>query len=303
MPAYPFFVAVVVVLVAAPAVAVEPVVVYIAADTGHFWAGLATAQLEAPDDGDPVPPSGIGAVNARHYEVQPDQCHRALWFSLRYDPDHVGAGFGGNSAGLGYAFRVEVRNDALGFLAAVDVAAPGDAFFLGTVPAAGAYRVDVWMRSGLDVDWTFTLRGLDVLRFAPHQWEPACASVRINEVEANPLGTDAGNEWIELHNEEFTAVDVSGWKLAALHGEPTSRNLPPGSLIAAEGFLVIPLTGSQFLDNTDEEVALTNAWGIESDRTILLSDEANDGRTQQRMHGQDGTPVWVFATGTPGGAN
>ncbi len=290
-------------LLALPAAAVEPVVVYVNQDSGHFWAGLGIIGVGAPDDGDPVPPVGVGEVNARQYEVAVDQCRRHLRFSLQYAPDNTTIVQGGNAVGLDFTFHVEIRNETSGYSQGVNVSSPGDSFFLGIVPSAGLYSVDVRMNSGLDVDWTFSLRGLDVLRFSPIEWEPACAMIRISELEANPPGADAGNEWLELHNQEFSDVDISGWTLTTLHGVKHTLVLPSGTAIAAGGFVVVNFTRGQFLDNEDEGVVFTNAWGIETDRAEHLTDTANDTRTNQWVESEGGSFGWQFQEGTPGGAN
>lgn len=290
-------------LLSLPAAAVEPVVVYVNQDSGHFWAGLGDAGVGAPDDGDPVPPIGVGEINERRYEVAVDQCHRLLSFSLQYEPENVTVSPRGNSIGLGYTFRVEIRNETLGYSRVMDVPSPGDDFRLGVVPSGATYTLDVRMRSGGDVNWTFSLRGLDVLRFSPSEWEPACAMIRISELEANPPGTDAGHEWLELRNEEFSDVDVSGWTLATLHGEKKSLVLPPNTTIAADGFLVVNFSAGQFLDNVDEAVVLTNRWQVEADRTAFLTDAENDGRTNQWVELPGASFVWTLKEGTPGGAN
>ena len=35
----------------------------------------------------------------------------------------------------------------------------------------------------------------------------------INEFLPNAIGTDSGNEWIELYNDNTNAVDISGWQI------------------------------------------------------------------------------------------
>lgn len=127
--------------------------------------------------------------------------------------------------------------------------------------------------------------------------------VRINEVEANPDGGDAGNEWLELHNEEFSEVDVSGWVVRALHGEQKILLLPQGATIPADGFLQVNFTEGQFLDNVNETVVLTNLWDVEVDRTAVLNDTANDPRTNQWVELPDVSYGWDFKTGTPGAQN
>jgi len=37
--------------------------------------------------------------------------------------------------------------------------------------------------------------------------------ISIIEVESNPAGTDAGNEWVRLFNPFGNSVDLTGWKI------------------------------------------------------------------------------------------
>ena len=39
------------------------------------------------------------------------------------------------------------------------------------------------------------------------------ASIVINEFDPNPLGADAGNEWVELYNTGSSPVDLTGYNL------------------------------------------------------------------------------------------
>jgi hypothetical protein len=39
--------------------------------------------------------------------------------------------------------------------------------------------------------------------------------VMINEIVANPNGSDSGNEWLELYNSTEDEIDISGWKILA----------------------------------------------------------------------------------------
>jgi hypothetical protein len=130
-------------------------------------------------------------------------------------------------------------------------------------------------------------------------------NIVMNEVEANPAGSDAGNEWLELYNPSDVSVDLTGWSVAALHGDGHSYTIPSGASIASHGYYVITF-GTQFLDNSGEVVALTNAGHSEVDRTPALNDGANDGSTWQRVpNGADtgGPSDWLLRSGTEGAQN
>lgn len=97
------------------------------------------------------------------------------------------------------------------------------------------------------------------------------AEVRINEVELNPSGTDAGNEWIELYSNN--EVSLINWTL---------KNNDNQSIILNKtfsGYLIIALI-SQWLDNSDEKIFLYNKNEL-IDETIIFSDSDNDNKTWQ----------------------
>ena len=114
-----------------------------------------------------------------------------------------------------------------------------------------------------------------VLAFSP---PGALAQIRINEVLANPIGTDNGLERLELYNAGSTAIDVTGWCIhdaATIDGNPApSRCLLPENFVAAgcpttaliqpgEFRVVQPtITNSGIFNNTTESLYLC------SDRVI-----------------------------------
>lgn len=127
-------------------------------------------------------------------------------------------------------------------------------------------------------------------------------AVCINEIEQNPLGSDAGNEWVELYNSTDSVVDLSGWEIRATHGTSASVRIAPGTLIPGHGFCVAG-NAVQWLDNASEVVELRDASGRLVDVTPLggVSDSANDTRAWGRM--PDGAPDWVFLPSSRGARN
>ncbi|MBN1334729.1 MAG: lamin tail domain-containing protein [Deltaproteobacteria bacterium] len=66
--------------------------------------------------------------------------------------------------------------------------------------------------------------------------------VLVNEFVANPAGTDAGLEWIELYNPGGEDVDLSGWSFHVFKSEGSQSDteaLPDGTWIEAGGFLLV----------------------------------------------------------------
>ena len=127
----------------------------------------------------------------------------------------------------------------------------------------------------------------------------------INEIEQNPTGTDAGNEYVELYNPTLRSVDISGWTLSTTAGETVTLTILSGTVIQLKGYYLVT-SGSQWLDNSGESVILKNFSGNEVDRTPSFSDADNDGWSWQRYpNGQDTdlTADWAFRLSTRGVSN
>lgn len=129
--------------------------------------------------------------------------------------------------------------------------------------------------------------------------------VVINEVEQNPPGDDAGNEWVELYNPTANAVDIRDWTVSTTAGRAVTVTISSGTRIASGGYYIVTY-GSQWLDNEGESVVLRGSGGNEVDRTPSLTDTKNDGRSWQRYpNGQDTDSIsdWSFQTSTRGFSN
>src|SRR5687768_8875934 len=70
------------------------------------------------------------------------------------------------------------------------------------------------------------------------------AGVVINEIFYHAPDDYDDLEWIELHNTEKQAVDLSGWKLK----KAVSFTLPDKSMIPAEGYVVLCKNKALFTD-------------------------------------------------------
>lgn len=145
----------------------------------------------------------------------------------------------------------------------------------------------------------FTL--FHILVFGGAQIEAAAKFVVvINEIEANPTGTDSGYEKVELYNLADVPTDIGGWTLSSTAGQTATVALESGTIIPANGHLVVGRS-SQWIDNVDETIVLRNQDGLIADTSITFSDEENDARTWQRS--PEGESSWVFDSGTLGGPN
>ena len=123
-------------------------------------------------------------------------------------------------------------------------------------------------------------------------------TIKINEFEANPLGTDTDNEWIELYNPNAFSVDITGWKII---DSGSSETILSGT-IGAGGYLVISEpTFSLSITNTDEILTLKDDSDVVIDTTDTLSDGDNDDKTWQRI--PNGASIWEFVNQTKGTSN
>ncbi len=152
-----------------------------------------------------------------------------------------------------------------------------------------------------------------IIHFSDHQSESGVASwklvadvqrpskrVVINEVELNPPGSDSGNEWIELYNPSYRIILLRGWKVKALHGEPTEKSIPPHATLLPHDYYVFN-PSDRWLDNRNECIQLIDNRGKLVDFTILMSDTRNNKKTWQRA--PDGSDNWKFKEGTKGSSN
>ncbi len=100
---------------------------------------------------------------------------------------------------------------------------------------------------------------------------PSISAIIITEIEMNPAGTDAGNEWIELYSEN--EINLEGYKIINNDGKEINLS---GSFLGYYAYV----SSKQWLDNEDEKVFLYKGGEL-IDETDLLKDSWNDGRTWQ----------------------
>ena len=89
----------------------------------------------------------------------------------------------------------------------------------------GSPTSDLWVCGG-DAFYMFEWSG---------ESDPS-APIVINEIEQNPSGIDAGNEWVELYNPTTNDVNLDGWKLSTTHGITVTVTLY--GTIPANGYFV-----------------------------------------------------------------
>ncbi len=97
---------------------------------------------------------------------------------------------------------------------------------------------------------------------------PAFAdSVVIIEVELNPSGTDAGNEWIKLFNFDSKPIDLSGWKVLTDDGGAYAIS----NLTLSACTETIIFFSSQFLYNRQEILTRIKIWLIKLLQLLILT--------------------------------
>ncbi|RLG30546.1 hypothetical protein DRO03_04000 [Methanosarcinales archaeon] len=103
----------------------------------------------------------------------------------------------------------------------------------------------------------------------------------INELMPNPIGTDRGNETMELYNCGDEPVDIGGWVLKNEDG--ATYNIPTGTTIEPYGYY---LTTKIQLDNDGGQVLLYHN-GEEVDSSIGYTHSTEGISWQRRTDGSD----------------
>ncbi|HRY61578.1 MAG TPA: lamin tail domain-containing protein, partial [Candidatus Fermentibacter sp.] len=125
----------------------------------------------------------------------------------------------------------------------------------------------------------------------------AAADVIINEIMFNPstaLGDDTAFEWVEIHNNGSSSVDISGWTMTDLD-TGSGAIFPAGTSIPAGGYRVLARDAASFVGHYGGSVPLidwTGSWGSGLSNTedeVLLLD-ASSAVVDSLMY--DDTTAW-----------
>lgn len=125
--------------------------------------------------------------------------------------------------------------------------------------------------------------------------KPAAGDVWLNEVLPNPLGTDTGNEWVELFNRNSALLDISGLTVVRLSGA-TIVTVPTGTLLAGGAYLKLMATGT-IVNGGD--ILILKSGVTELDR-VTYDDTGAEGYSWSRETADEG--IWTESP-TPGAAN
>lgn len=84
-------------------------------------------------------------------------------------------------------------------------------------------------------------------------------TVVVNETFYDAVGSDTGNEWVELKNTGSEVVDISGWKIqSAGKSFGSSVPLPAGTIINPGGYLVVGGANVGAANYTTDKLSLQN---------------------------------------------
>ncbi|HFA50027.1 MAG TPA: T9SS type A sorting domain-containing protein [Bacteroidetes bacterium] len=144
------------------------------------------------------------------------------------------------------------------------------------------------------------------------------AQVHINEYSASNLNSFFDNfqkteDWIELYNDSDIEVDISGWHLSDKESKPAKWEIPAGTLIPANGFLVFWCSGRDMVidGNYHTNFKLAQTKGNEfviltkPDETVVDAFPlALTLVEHSRCRETDGSDIWKICTQpTPGASN
>ncbi|HLP82791.1 MAG TPA: lamin tail domain-containing protein, partial [Phycisphaerales bacterium] len=104
-------------------------------------------------------------------------------------------------------------------------------------------------------------------------------NVVITEIMYNPAGADEGQEWVEIYNAGAAPVDVSGWALKDVEGDPATGGITPGTVLQPqEAIVLVPGSGP----GVPAEIVsqFRTAWSLPANVRILALTPWQD-RAQQ----------------------
>jgi len=141
----------------------------------------------------------------------------------------------------------------------------------------------------------------------------ASGSVVINEIAWMGTAVSANDEWIELYNNGSENIDLVGWRLVSVDGQPdiSFSDACTNTTITAGGYFLLERTDDETvpdiladciytgaLGNTSEQLQLLNASGSAVD-SVNATDgwPAGDNTTKETM--QKNVSAWITAISTP----
>lgn len=110
--------------------------------------------------------------------------------------------------------------------------------------------------------FSFFILGLSIFLGLKNASAVEPTDVIINEVMANPAGTDSGKEWLELYNFSLTDIDLKDWKIKFFNDPasvtPTKTITLASEVIVSGEYLVIPNNTTTAITNAKGKIILSN---------------------------------------------
>jgi len=137
------------------------------------------------------------------------------------------------------------------------------------------------------------------------------AQIHINEYSASNLESfqdDFGKteDWIELYNSSSSSMDIGGWHLSDKETKPEKWEIPMGTIIPANGFLVFYCSGRDLVTNSGQLHTNFKLAQTKENEIVSLSDAAGtvlESFTMEltlvehsRCRAIDGGADWVVST-------
>jgi len=99
----------------------------------------------------------------------------------------------------------------------------------------------------------------------------------INEVMYNPQGADnsTNSEWMEIYNRRTSPVDASFFLVADTHTAPEDFVIPEGTIVPANGYLIIAWDKAMFLNKYPALASNPNVVVVDSLRAYGLNNDAD----------------------------
>lgn len=131
---------------------------------------------------------------------------------------------------------------------------------------------------------------------ATTQLPPEPGELWINEIIANPSGSDTGNEWLELFNPTDHPLDISGIKVNRLSGS-TLHTVATGSILPAGAYLQLTKITGSIVNSSDTLLLLHGTTELDRVSYDALGPEGWSWSRRDATAGE-----WVEDI-TPGAAN
>ncbi len=121
--------------------------------------------------------------------------------------------------------------------------------------------------------------------------------IKITEVLANPKGTDTGNEWIEIYNNETFEANLENWKIKNSSKEYIIKDFK----IPAKSYEIIKNNEIKFtIKNSNEEITLLNPNNEEISKVEIDKSIEDKSYSLIKLQNKNhSTEIWSHETQSP----